>query len=97
MRILNRMLTGLVLFGGLPLAAHAELGQELHQQNCISCHANMTGGDGSAIYTRSDRLIDNRDSLETQVQRCATNQDLQWFTDEVEAVADYLDENYYKF
>ncbi|MFP4131649.1 MAG: c-type cytochrome [Thiohalospira sp.] len=97
MRNLERLLTGLLLLATLPLIAQAETGRELHEENCISCHAEMEGGDGSGIYTREDRFIDDRDSLETQVQRCATNQDLQWFEDEVEAVADHLDEEYYDF
>ena len=89
--------TTALLLGGVATSAQAELGHELHEQNCVSCHADMKGGDGSALYTRTDRLIDNRDSLGTQVQRCVTNLNLDWFPDEVEAVADYLAETHYAF
>ncbi|MFO8156312.1 MAG: cytochrome c [Pseudomonadota bacterium] len=91
------MATSALLLSGLATSAQAELGQELHEANCISCHADMMDGEASKLYTRSDRMIDNRDSLETQVQRCVTNLDLDWFPDEVEAVADYLAETHYDF
>ncbi len=86
-----------LLLGGLATSAQAELGRDLHEEHCMSCHADMKGGDGSALYTRADRLIDNRASLETQVQRCVTNLDLEWFPDEVEAVTDYLARTHYGF
>jgi hypothetical protein len=37
------------------------------------------------------------DSLVTQVNRCNVNLGTGWFDEEVESVARYLSENYYKF
>lgn len=75
----------------------AEHGKKLHAESCVSCHISMTGGDGSTLYTRSDRKINSRISLETQVQRCATNTNLSWFEDDVNSVAEYLDKTWYQF
>lgn len=71
-------------------AADPALGKKLHQENCISCH-------GTEVYTRENRMIGSMDSLITQVNRCNVNLGTGWFDDEVEAVATYLNENYYKF
>jgi mono/diheme cytochrome c family protein len=65
-------------------------GQELHYENCLSCH-------GTEAYTRADRKIASLDSLITQVNRCNVSLGTGWFDDEVESVANYLNENYYKF
>lgn len=75
----------------------ADHGKKLHDESCTGCHIGMTGGDGSALYTRKDRKMKSRTSLETQVQRCATNSNLSWFEEDVKSVADYLDSTWYKF
>ena len=75
----------------------AEYGKRLHDESCIGCHINMTGGNGSTLYTRSDRKIKSRDSLETQVQRCATNTNQSWFENDVKSVAEHLDQTWYQF
>jgi len=85
---LGILLAGVVLAS--PLHAEAALGQELHQDNCVSCH-------GSEVYTREDRMIGSMDSLITQVNRCNVNLGTGWFDDEVEAVARFLNESYYNF
>lgn len=77
-------------FGGLAQAADLAKGGELHESNCLSCH-------GTEVYTREDRMIGSMDSLVTQVNRCNVNLGTGWFDDEVEAVAEYLNENYYRF
>jgi mono/diheme cytochrome c family protein len=80
-------------------AAHADAkrGANLHQQNCVACHARMTGGDGSALYTRADRRVQSLPGLNKQVRRCKDNLGLTWFDEEVEDVANYLNATYYKF
>ena len=67
-----------------------EQGKQLHNTNCVSCH-------DTSIYTRENRMIKRYESLKTQVQRCATNLNKPWFDDEVDAVAAYLNANYYLF
>lgn len=76
--------------GGPAQASDAAKGKTLHQANCLSCH-------GTEVYTRSNRMIRSMDSLVTQVNRCNVNLGTGWFDDEVEAVARYLNENYYRF
>lgn len=73
-----------------PDAAILEQGKQLHSTHCVSCHSTN-------VYTRQDRMIKGYESLKTHVQRCATNLDKPWFDDEVDAVAAYLNANYYLF
>lgn len=77
-------------FGSLAQAADVAKGGELHESSCLSCH-------GTEVYTREDRMVGSMDSLITQVNRCNVNLGTGWFDDEVEAVAEYLNENYYRF
>ena len=78
--------------GGDPLA-----GKALLQKNCISCHASSFGGDGSAIYTRENRLVKTSRGLKAQVRNCNTMLGLKWFEDEEINVASYLNQTYYHF
>ena len=71
-------------------AAILEQGKQLHNANCVSCH-------DTSVYTRKNRMIKGYESLKTQVQRCATNLNKPWFDDEVDAVAAYLNVNFYQF
>ncbi len=80
-----------VLLG--PLSTSATTGIEadaLLQENCTSCH-------GSEMYTRPERKIQSLSSLQTQVETCNTNLGTGLFPEEVEAIANLLDEEYYKF
>lgn len=79
-----------VALGSTAQAGDSALGMKLHQANCVSCH-------GTEVYTRENRMIGSMDSLVTQVNRCNVNLGVGWFDDEVEAVAAYLSENYYRF
>jgi cytochrome c553 len=84
--------TGALLAG---LSASAATGegidaQALLQKNCTSCH-------GSEVYTRPDRKIHSLSALQQQVEFCNTNLDTKMFPDEVNAVANLLNKEYYKF
>ena len=80
----------LAAFGSPAQAGDAAQGKKLHQENCVSCH-------GTEVYTRDNRMVGSMSSLITQVNRCNVNLGTGWFDDEVESVAKYLNENYYKF
>jgi cytochrome c553 len=77
--------------------ADINAGKALVNQHCISCHASSFGGDGSAIYTRENRLVKSSKGLLAQVRNCNTMLGLKWFEDEELNVAGYLNQNYYKF
>jgi mono/diheme cytochrome c family protein len=87
------------LSGQSALAEEASIihGKELHQQSCTTCHANMTGGDGSTLYTRSNRRVTSLPALKAQVRRCESNLELKWFDQDIESVTEYLNAEYYKF
>jgi hypothetical protein len=73
------------------------IGKNLLQNNCISCHASSFGGDGSAIYTRENRLVKTSRGLKAQVRNCNTMIGLKWFEDEELHVTSYLNQTYYRF
>ncbi len=78
-------------------AADAKTGKALVTKNCISCHAESFGGDGSGIYTRESRKVKTSKGLVAQVRNCNTMIGLKWFEDEELNVAKYLNQSYYKF
>jgi hypothetical protein len=72
-------------------------GKTLHNANCIQCHVSMKGGDGSGIYTRSDRRVKDLAGLSKQVNRCTSSLGLLWKDKEHQDVVDYLNSTFYKF
>ncbi len=74
-----------------------EHGKKLHQQSCTACHGKMTGGDGSTLYTRSNRRVTSLPALNAQVRRCESNLELKWFDEDIKGVSEYLNAEYYKF
>ena len=78
--------------------ADAAAGAKLYDDaKCNACHARRFGGDGSTAYTRADRRVNSADGLIKQVRMCVTQLNVQWFADEEENVAAYLNQRYYKF
>lgn len=93
-----------LLLGGLALvclsasaAGDPKLGKALHDQQCVACHAKMFGGDGSKIYTRTPRLINDRAALGQRVTMCAAQTGAKWFPEDEENVTAYLAQHFYKF
>ena len=79
------------------VAGDIKRGQELHDENCISCHKSMHGGDGSGIYTRENRRIDSYQGLTKQVKRCKTSLGVSWPEHQIDDVIAYLNDSFYKF
>jgi mono/diheme cytochrome c family protein len=87
------------------VAAHAEpfakgdpnRGKELVGQSCTGCHVSLMGGDGSKIYTRPDRIVNNADQLLARVQVCNVNSGAGWFPEDELHAAAYLNQAFYKF
>jgi len=72
------------------LAADIGHGRQLQQKNCMGCHDD-------SVYTRQDRKISTLDGLQKQVQRCELTLGLKWFDEDVDDVAAYLNDSYYRF
>ena len=87
----------LFLFASNIFAGDIKSGEELHKENCTSCHISMLGGDGSGIYTRDDRRIDSFAALTKQVKRCKTSLGVPWPEHQIDDVVTYLNETFYKF
>ena len=81
---------GLALATLLPATASAADGAGLHQGHCVSCH-------GTEVYTRDDRRVTTRPGLTKQVQRCELALGLGWFEEDVDAVAEFLNQRFYQF
>jgi mono/diheme cytochrome c family protein len=71
-------------------AANPDEGKTLVSENCQSCH-------GDEIYTRPDRKVNSLDGLRKQVRRCELALGLQWFDDQIESTAVYLNGRFYRF
>lgn len=72
-------------------------GKALHDKSCVSCHASMVGGDGSALYSRMERKVKNAEKLKAQISGCNANTNAGWFPEDELHVAAYLNKQYYKF
>ena len=76
----------------------AKAGKKLAEEaKCSTCHISMFGGDGSKMFTRADRKVKTPKSLQTQVTSCKTQLGVNWFPEDEEHVAAYLNQQYYKF
>jgi mono/diheme cytochrome c family protein len=62
----------------------------LVKEHCSSCH-------GSEVYTRENRRVGSLEALHTQVRMCEQNLGLTWFDDQIDAVTNLLNAQFYKF
>lgn len=86
---LRSLLVALPLLA-LSTTAGAADGKELHEAKCKACH-------DASVYTRENRRVKDLAGLNTQVRRCEQALGLTWFDEDVDAVVNYLNVNYYKF
>jgi cytochrome c len=90
----------LAMFAGSPFAAEkvdAKAGKALHDKQCVNCHVQRWGGDGSAVYTRADRKIKDATSLRQRVAACSAQTGAKFFPEDEANVAAWLAQTYYKF
>jgi len=71
--------------------------KQLHDQQCSGCHINITDGDGLVIYTRSARLANSVQELESLVKHFADGSGAGWDQAEIKLITNYLNQNYYGF
>ena len=81
----------------LSFALDIQRGQELHDDNCLRCHASIYGDKGNEIYTRPNRKIDSLMGLEEQLKRCKNSLGTNWPEDQILDVQHYLNTNFYHF
>jgi len=72
-------------------------GKALHDKQCVNCHVQRWGGDGSAVYTRADRKIKDATSLRQRVAACSAQTGAKFFPEDEANVAAWLAQQYYKF
>lgn len=65
-------------------------GEMLYTTHCIACHTTQ-------VHWRENRLAENWSSLNAQVRRWQSNEQLSWNDDDIRAVARYLNKLYYHF
>jgi len=65
-------------------------GKNIHHENCVRCH-------DSSVYTRPDHKVTSLPSLEAQVRRCDSMLGLKLFDEDINAVVEFLNTDYYKF
>lgn len=98
MRIRAILLLGVLPVLWAPLfAADTAQGKQLHDEKCVACHVQRYGGDGSAIYLRKNRLINDRKALGQRVAACNVMINAGLFPEDEEAITAYLAKRYYKF
>ncbi len=81
----------------ITLASHAEDGQALHQSECTECHGRITGGDGHVIYTRNERIARDATELKARVGHCTNGANTGWNQTQINAVTDYLNQQFYHY
>ena len=72
------LLSSLLLISSLAYAepfstADAKTGKALVTKNCVNCHSESFGDDGSSIYTREFHKVKTSKGLISQVRNCNTN------------------------
>ncbi len=68
-----------------------------YEQNCIACHARMTGGRGEALYQRKDRLVNAYDALLARIEYCRRGAGADWSKAQSDEVARDLNRRFYHF
>lgn len=76
---------------------NAQEGKATHEKQCVGCHIGRFGGDGSKIYTRSDRRVKSAASLAQQITTCNAMLGNNLFPEDELHLAAYLNNQFYKF
>jgi len=74
----------------------AAAGKVLADKDCVECHERRFG-DAATIYSRADRRVRTPEQLLAQIRYCSAQLGSNYFPEEEEHVAAYLNAQYYKF
>lgn len=90
-RFVCGVLAALALTAGTALAQapDARRGRALYENHCVVCHTGK-------VHARPNRIVYNRQDIIEIVERWQSQQKLQWGTQEVLDVAEYLMRDVYK-
>ncbi|CAK0755594.1 conserved exported hypothetical protein [Gammaproteobacteria bacterium] len=84
------VLTGTILGISPALAADINHGEQLHQQQCQSCH-------DSTVYRRPNHFVTSLKALGQQVKRCEIPSKANWTDEDIAGVVTYLNNQFYHF
>lgn len=97
-----KLLTALLLLCSAAVQAapfaegNAQTGKAIFDKyKCNSCHIDMLGGDGSAIFTRPNRKVHNADELVGRIKQCSGTVGANLTPQEEQHLGAYLN-RYYK-
>ena len=77
---------------------NAEAGKKLFVENkCNSCHIGKVGGDGSAIFTRPNRIVNNPEQMVARMHVCSGAVGMDLTPQKEQDLGAYLNQTYYKF
>ena len=77
---------------------NADNGKKLFAKyECDSCHKGKVGGDGSAIFTRADRIVHTAAELIPRIKFCSGVVGANLSAQEEQDLAAYLNQGYYHF
>jgi len=77
---------------------NAQMGKKLFDDNkCNSCHIGKVGGDGSAIFTRSNRIVHNPQEMVDRMHVCSGAVGMTLTKQKENDLGAYLNQTYYKF
>ncbi len=82
---------------GAASAADLARGKSLHEKHCVACHTSLTNGEPDTLYTRPDRRVTSLSGLKKQVRRCELSLGLRWFDEDIDDVAGFLNQDFYRF
>ena len=80
----------LTLLAALPAGADTSLGQALYEARCDKCH-------DTSVHARNPRSAKSFDEIRGFVARWDKELGTAWTDEEINEVARYLNERYYKF
>lgn len=79
-------------------AGDAQAGEKLFEEyKCSSCHIDKVGGDGSAIFTRPDRMATRPEELVRLMTQCSGRIGKTLTVQEQQHLGAYLNRRYYRF
>ena len=65
-------------------------GKSLHDENCVRCH-------NESVYTREKKMVNSFYELRKRIRDCELMAEAAWFDEEIDDVAAYLNQAYYRF